>query len=67
LAAAVAGGVAGLRRPDSNGVSRPHACLNPLMTVGQSIAGPLFIHTSWFMAQLEAKKSQVLDMLNGWV
>jgi peptide/nickel transport system ATP-binding protein len=22
----------------------PHACLNPLMTVGQSIADPLFIH-----------------------
>jgi len=25
-------------------VKTPHACLNPLMTVGQSIADPLFIH-----------------------
>ncbi|MDJ1181654.1 ABC transporter ATP-binding protein [Roseofilum casamattae] len=38
----------------------PHACLNPLMTVGQSIADPLLIH------QLETPKTakqRVLEML----
>lgn len=36
----------------------PHACLNPLMTVGQSIADPLLIHNlaSPAMAQEQARK-----------
>jgi peptide/nickel transport system ATP-binding protein len=38
----------------------PHACLNPAMTVGQSIADPLLIHQ---IATPEAAKQQVLSML----
>ena len=38
----------------------PHACLNPSMTVGQSIADPLFIHR---MADPDAAKVQVMQML----
>ncbi|MEA5533727.1 ABC transporter ATP-binding protein [Crocosphaera sp. XPORK-15E] len=38
----------------------PHACLNPLMTVGQSIADPLFIHK---LATQEEAKNQVCQML----
>ena len=38
----------------------PHACLNPLMTVGQSIADPLFIHQ---LATPDEAKSQVIEML----
>ena len=38
----------------------PHACLNPMMTVGQSVADPLFIHK---LANPEAAKKQVLQML----
>ncbi|GAB4200208.1 MAG: ABC transporter ATP-binding protein [Coleofasciculaceae cyanobacterium] len=38
----------------------PHACLNPLMTVGQSIADPLFIHE---LATPTEAKSQVMKML----
>ena len=38
----------------------PHACLNPLMTVGQSIADPLFIHQ---LANSDQAKNQVLQML----
>ncbi len=38
----------------------PHACLNPLMTVGQSIADPLFIHQ---LANSDQARSQVMDML----
>ncbi len=38
----------------------PHACLNPLMTVGQSIADPLFIHN---LATPTEAKSQVVQML----
>lgn len=38
----------------------PHACLNPVMTVGQSIADPLFIHQ---LADAQKAKSQVLRML----
>ncbi|MEH2175532.1 ABC transporter ATP-binding protein [Nostoc sp.] len=39
----------------------PHACLNPAMTVGQSIADPLFIHN---LADPVKAKEQVLWMLN---
>jgi peptide/nickel transport system ATP-binding protein len=39
----------------------PHACLNPAMTVGQSIADPLFIHN---LANPSKAKEQVLWMLN---
>jgi peptide/nickel transport system ATP-binding protein len=38
----------------------PHACLNPLMTVGQSIADPLFIHQ---LATSTEARSQVVQML----
>ncbi|MCC5615762.1 ABC transporter ATP-binding protein [Nostoc sp. CHAB 5836] len=38
----------------------PHACLNPAMTVGQSIADPLFIHN---LANSAQAKEQVLWML----
>ncbi|MDZ8226628.1 ABC transporter ATP-binding protein [Nostoc sp. ChiVER01] len=38
----------------------PHACLNPAMTVGQSIADPLFIHN---LADPVKAKEQVLWML----
>ncbi|MEY3869301.1 MAG: hypothetical protein RLZZ338_3192, partial [Cyanobacteriota bacterium] len=38
----------------------PHACLNPMMTVGQSIADPLLIHQ---LATVEEAKLQVLQML----
>ncbi|MEH2130109.1 MAG: ABC transporter ATP-binding protein [Nostoc sp.] len=38
----------------------PHACLNPAMTVGQSIADPLFIHN---LANAAKAKEQVLWML----
>ena len=38
----------------------PHACLNPMMTVGQSIADPLFIHK---LANTSEAKKQVIQML----
>ncbi|PIG90792.1 ABC transporter ATP-binding protein [Gloeocapsopsis sp. IPPAS B-1203] len=38
----------------------PHACLNPAMTVGQSIADPLLIH---HLADVTSAKKQVLQML----
>ncbi|MBD6618329.1 ABC transporter ATP-binding protein [Komarekiella sp. 'clone 1'] len=38
----------------------PHACLNPAMTVGESIADPLFIHN---LADAAQAKTQVLSML----
>ncbi|MBW4646974.1 MAG: ABC transporter ATP-binding protein [Goleter apudmare HA4340-LM2] len=38
----------------------PHACLNPAMTVGQSIADPLLIH---HLADATKAKEQVLRML----
>ncbi|MBW4681472.1 MAG: ABC transporter ATP-binding protein [Microcoleus vaginatus WJT46-NPBG5] len=38
----------------------PHACLNPMMTVGQSIADPLFIHQ---LAKPAEAKERVMQML----
>lgn len=38
----------------------PHACLNPMMTVGESIADPLLIHQ---LATPQAAKAQVHQML----
>jgi peptide/nickel transport system ATP-binding protein len=38
----------------------PHACLNPLMTVGESIADPLLIHG---LADAAGARQQVLQML----
>ncbi len=38
----------------------PHACLNPMMTIGQSIADPLFIHK---LAAPQEAKEQVKAML----
>ncbi|MEG4447013.1 ABC transporter ATP-binding protein [Microcoleus sp. AT9_B5] len=38
----------------------PHACLNPMMTVGESIADPLFIHK---LANTREAKKQVIQML----
>ena len=43
----------------------PHACLNPMMTVGESIADPLLIHR---LATRETARSQVMQMLERvWV
>ncbi|MBW4633880.1 MAG: ABC transporter ATP-binding protein [Iphinoe sp. HA4291-MV1] len=39
----------------------PHACLNPAMTVGQSIADPLLIHK---LANAAKAKQEVLSMLD---
>ena len=39
----------------------PHACLNPLMTVGESIADPLLIHGLADAAKSKAKVAQMLD------
>lgn len=58
-----------LSRPDLRAMRRqmqmvfqdPHACLNPLMTVGESIADPLLIHS---LATPQEAKQQVLGMLN---
>jgi peptide/nickel transport system ATP-binding protein len=41
----------------------PHACLNPMMTIGQSITDPLLIHK---LADAEAATAQVMEMLT-WV
>ncbi|MDC0833659.1 ABC transporter ATP-binding protein [Geitlerinema sp. CS-897] len=38
----------------------PHACLNPMMTVGDSLADPLLVHR---LAQASQAKTQVLEML----
>ncbi|MDJ0662713.1 MAG: ABC transporter ATP-binding protein [Crocosphaera sp.] len=38
----------------------PNACLNPLMTIGKSIADPLFIHQ---LATVKEAKKQVYEML----
>ncbi len=38
----------------------PHACLNPMMTVGESIADPLFIHK---LANAREAKKEVIQML----
>ena len=38
----------------------PHACLNPMMTVGQNIADPLFVHN---LATATEAKTQVEEML----
>lgn len=39
----------------------PHACLNPMMTVGRSIADPLFIHH--LVDNQDEARQQVLEML----
>ncbi|WP_181280527.1 dipeptide ABC transporter ATP-binding protein [Aphanothece hegewaldii] len=39
----------------------PHACLNPLMTIGESIADPLLIHH--LVKTPEAAKKEVIEML----
>jgi peptide/nickel transport system ATP-binding protein len=38
----------------------PHACLNPMMTIGESIADPLRVHQ---LAAPQAAKKQVMEML----
>lgn len=38
----------------------PHACLNPMMTVGQSIADPLLVHN---LADADTARHQVQEML----
>ncbi|MEL4897261.1 ABC transporter ATP-binding protein [Crocosphaera sp. Alani8] len=38
----------------------PNACLNPLMTIGQSVSDPLFIHQ---LASVDEAKKQVYEML----
>jgi peptide/nickel transport system ATP-binding protein len=39
----------------------PHACLNPLMTVGESIADPLLIHGLATTAEAKEKTHQMLE------
>jgi peptide/nickel transport system ATP-binding protein len=39
----------------------PHACLNPLMTVGESIADPLLIHGLATAAEAKEKTHQMLE------
>lgn len=39
----------------------PHACLNPLMTVGESIADPLLIHNLANFAEAKLKVAQMLE------
>jgi peptide/nickel transport system ATP-binding protein len=39
----------------------PHACLNPLMTVGESIADPLLIHQLASPEEAKAQTHQMLD------
>ena len=43
----------------------PHACLNPMMTVGRSIADPLLIHK--MATPGEAKKPSAGNVGAGWV
>ncbi|MGE5659152.1 MAG: ABC transporter ATP-binding protein [Actinomycetota bacterium] len=52
--------VRGYRRQLQMIFQDPHACLNPMMTVGESIADPLLIHK---LATADAAKKQVLEML----
>ncbi|MCY7284497.1 MAG: ATP-binding cassette domain-containing protein, partial [Cyanobacteria bacterium CAN_BIN43] len=39
----------------------PHACLNPLMTVGESIADPLLIHGLATLAEAKTQTHQMLE------
>ena len=39
----------------------PHACLNPMMTIGQSIADPLFIHQLTTPAEAEEQVKAMLE------
>ena len=39
----------------------PHACLNPMMTIGQSIADPLFIHQLATSAEAEKQVKAMLE------
>jgi peptide/nickel transport system ATP-binding protein len=52
--------VRGQRRQMQMVFQDPHACLNPLMTVGDSIADPLFVH---HMATPAEAKGRVMEML----
>ncbi|RMF24543.1 MAG: ABC transporter ATP-binding protein [Cyanobacteria bacterium J083] len=54
------GEIRSLRRQMQMIFQDPHACLNPLMTVGEAIADPLYIHK---LAEGIAAKKQVLSML----
>jgi peptide/nickel transport system ATP-binding protein len=51
----------GVRRQIQMVFQDPHACLNPLMTVGESIADPLFIHN---LVNPTQAKNQVMQMLD---
>jgi peptide/nickel transport system ATP-binding protein len=39
----------------------PHACLNPMMTVGQSVADPLFIHKLASPAEAKVRVREMLE------
>ena len=42
----------------------PHACLNPLMTIGESIADPLLIHKIAHFAEAKQKVLQMLEKVS---
>ena len=50
----------GMRRQIQMIFQDPHACLNPLMTVGESIADPLLIHNLGNFAEAKLKVAQML-------
>ena len=51
----------GMRRQIQMIFQDPHACLNPLMTVGESIADPLLIHKIANNAEAKQKVEQMLE------
>ncbi|MDY6939666.1 MAG: ABC transporter ATP-binding protein [Cyanobacteriota bacterium] len=53
--------ITGKRRQMQMVFQDPHACLNPMMTVGQNIGDPLFIHN---LATAAEAKTQVEGMLD---
>ena len=51
----------GIRRQIQMIFQDPHACLNPLMTIGESIADPLLIHNLGNFAEAKLKVTQMLE------
>ena len=53
--------IRGMRRQIQMIFQDPHACLNPLMTVGESIADPLLIHKLAYGMEVKSKVAQMLE------